>query len=114
MSTGQPPRTPPSVSQKLTARGYSDVTVTGDAIPHPKAVMGADAAADQGGPWIARDGETGRRVPPHDARSGLDKAYAAARPVGGKPNGGGVRNLGDVANASPAANGSGAAPRKAE
>ena len=97
------------------AKGYSDVSVTGDAIPHPKAVMGADAAADDGRPWVigpsARDGRGSARIGRHDARSGLDKAFAAARPVGGKPNGGGVRGIANVPAASPPANGSAVPPK---
>jgi len=87
MTAGQPPRTPPSVSKKLTARGYVPTEDSENMPVHPMAKEPAPTfASDAGKPWIAQDGE--RRVPKADTRSGLDKAYSATRPVGGKPNGG--------------------------
>jgi hypothetical protein len=102
----------PKKIKPIVARGYSDVTVTGDAIPHPRAVMGADSDADRGQPMVARNMETGRRVPPHDSRSGLDKAAGSLKPVGFPLNGGKVS--GASGDQSPASNGSGALPSRAK
>lgn len=57
------------------ARGYQPVEDRGSIPASPKAVLGADVAADHNGPWIAQPKRgPDRPVAPHDSSSGIDKA----------------------------------------